>query len=392
MRDGALRLPSFRRSRGLVGRQPLGAPLKIAVISHLKYPIRQPYLGGLEKHTHLMTRLLIQRGHEVTLFASAGSDPALGPVAVCPPTGEATGDPVGDAAIDAAEEAAYAVIVEAIAGGDFDVVHNNCLHSLPLYRRAEMGLPMVTVLHTPPFEPFEDGVRDAAGDMTVLSVSRTLAAEWRDIVPDPIVVGNGIELSSFPFSPTPDPDGHAFWSGRIVPEKGLHLAIDAARRAGVKLEFAGPRKPGRYWSEEIAPRLGPDTIDLGHLAQPDLARAIGRARAVLVTPRWEEPFGLVVAEAIACGTPVAGFRRGALSDILGPEAGRLAVPDDVEDLARALREAMMLDRAACRARAEATVDAETMIDRYEAVYRSLVGGIGRRREAPRELVLDALGQ
>jgi glycosyltransferase involved in cell wall biosynthesis len=365
--------------------------LKIAVISHLKYPIGQPYLGGLEMHTHLLTRLLLRRGHDVTLFASAGSDPQLGTVAVCPPTGEATGDPVGDAAIDAAESAAYASIVEAISGGGYDLVHNNSLHSLPLYWRDRLDAPVVTVLHTPPFDPLTEGVREAAPDMEVLAVSRTLAAEWREIVPNLSVVGNGIELGAFPFSPTPDRDAYVFWSGRIVPEKGLHLAIEAARRAGVRLLFAGPRRMGRYWSEEIAPRLGSDTIDLGHLSQPELAAAIGGARAVLVTPRWEEPFGLVVAEAIACGTPVAGFRRGALADILGPDAGRLARADDVDGLARVLMEAMTLDRFACRARAEATVDVETMIDRYEEVYRSLVvPALPAAR--PRELMLDGVGK
>ena len=363
--------------------------MKIAVISHLKFPIAQPFSGGLEMHTHLMTQSLLRRGHEVTLFASAGSDPALGTVAVCPPTGESNGTPESTAAIDAAEEAAYVSIVDSVANGDFDLIHNNSLHPLPLFERRQFDAPMVTVLHTPPFDPLERGVRDAADDMVTLAVSRTLAVEWREIAPDAIVVGNGIPLRTFPFSPKPDADVHAFWSGRIVPEKGLHLAIDAARRAGVRLVFAGPRKMSPYWLEEILPRLGPDITDLGHLSQPELARAIGRARVVLVTPRWEEPFGLVVAEAIACGTPVAGFRRGALYDILGADAGRLAIPDDVDDLARALLEAMNLDRSHCRARAEATVDVETMIDRYEDIYRALVRPKMIRIEAPRELLLAA---
>jgi len=368
--------------------------LKIAVISHLKFPIRQPHFGGLEMHTHLMTRLLIERGHDVTLFASAGSDPKLGTVAVCPPTGEAIGDPLFDASIDAAEEAAYASIVESIATGGFDIVHNNSLHSLPLYRRRELGAPMVTVLHCPPFDPLEGGMRDAAGDMPIISVSRTLCKDWVDIVPNPIVISNGIELSVFPYSATPDADDHAFWSGRIVPEKGLHLAIEAARLAGVKLYFAGPRKvgSGTYFTDVIAPLLGPDTVDLGHLTPAELAVQIGRAKAVLITPRWEEPFGLVVAEAISCGTPVAGFRRGALPDILGLEGGRLADPDDARDLARALREAMTLDRARCRARAEATVDAEIMIDRYEDIYRSLVRPYAQPLVREPALVFDGLGR
>ena len=354
--------------------------MKIAILAHLKHPIRQPFLGGLEMHTHLLARRLLARGHDVTLFAAEGSDPTIGTVAICPPTGEATADPIGDAAIDAAEDAAYARMIEEVRSGGFDVVHNNSLHSLPLYRRDRLGAPMVSVLHTPPFHPLDGGMREAARDTTILAVSRTLAAEWRDLVPDAIVVGNGIELAAFPFAPVPAPDTHAFWSGRIVPEKGLHLAIEAARRARMRLVFAGPRRlDSAYWRDEIAPRLGPDIMDLGHLSQAALAVAIGRATAVLVTPRWEEPFGLVVAEAIACGTPVAGFRRGALADILGEEAGRLAIPDDVDDLARALREATGLRRAACRARAEATLDAGTMIEAYEEAYRK---AMRRRAQSP----------
>ncbi|WP_251982289.1 glycosyltransferase, partial [Methylobacterium sp. B1] len=136
-------------------------------------------------------------------------------------------------------------------------------------------------------------------------------------------------------------------------EKGLHLAIDAARAAGLPLTFAGPKLNPGYWAAEIAPRMGPDLTHLGHLAHRDLAHHLGRARVAIVSPRWEEPFGLVVAEALACGTPVAAFRRGAMPDILDASCGRLARPDDPQDLAVAIREAAGLSRRACRDRAEA---------------------------------------
>ena len=106
----------------------------------------------------------------------------------------------------------------------------------------------------------------------------------------------------------------------------------------------------------------------------------------LVSPRWEEPFGLVVAEALACGTPVAGFRRGALPDILDRETGRLAEPDDAFDLARAVGEAAELDRASCRRRAEALFDADRMVDAYEDVYRHMLGRAGApSAHSPEEL-------
>lgn len=340
--------------------------MRIAIVAHLKYPIAQPFAGGLELHTHLTAARLRQRGHDVVLFAATGSDPAVGTAAICDPTGEA--DAHG------AEGPAYRTIMARIAEGGFDLVHNNSLHDLPLRASRGLATPMVSVLHTPPFLPYTDGMRARDPRMPILAVSASLAEAWHGIVPDAEVVGNGIDLDAFPFSACPAEAGYAFWSGRIVPEKGLHLAIDAARAAGLPLVFAGPRHSGAYWNEEIAPRLGAGVTDAGHLAQRDLAARLGRACVALVSPRWEEPFGLVVVEALACGTPVAGFRRGALPDILSAETGRLATPDDPRDLARAAREAMTLDRAACRRRAGKHYDVEGMIDAYERVYRRMLAG------------------
>lgn len=345
-----------------------GTRVKIAVLAHLKYPIGQPYAGGLEMHTHLLTVALKRCGHEVTLFASRGSDPDIAPVMLCDPTGDALEDPEREDAIDRAEHDAYRRMMDMVAVGGFDLVHNNALHDLPLRESARLGIPFVTVLHTPPFESLVGGVVAADPTMAFLAVSPSLAQEWSGIVPGAQVVGNGVDLSTFAFEQTPDDPPHAFWSGRIVPEKGLHLAIDAARAAGLPLDFAGPKLNPAYWDAEIAPRLGPDLRHLGHLSHRDLARHIGRARVAIVSPRWEEPFGLVVAEALACGTPVAAFRRGAMPDILDASCGCLAAPDDAEDLARAIRGAADLSRRACRDRAEALYDAEAMTERYLEVY------------------------
>lgn len=133
-----------------------------------------------------------------------------------------------------------------------------------------------------------------------------------------------------------------------------------------------------YWDQEIAPRLGPDLTHLGHLAHRDLARHLGRARVAIVSPRWEEPFGLVVAEAPACGTPVAAFRRGALPDILDETCGRLAEPDDALSLAEAIRGAVGLSRRACRDRAEALYDAEAMFERYFEIYEDVIANASER--------------
>ncbi|WP_342162761.1 glycosyltransferase family 4 protein [Methylobacterium sp. SD21] len=352
--------------------------MKIAVLAHLKYPIGQPHAGGLEMHTHLLTAALRRRGHEVVLFASKGSDPALEPVMLCEPTGCAVANPEREEEIDRAEAEAYRRMMDMVAAGGFDLVHNNALHALPLQESARLGLPWVTVLHTPPFESLTQGVVVADPDMAFLAVSPSLAQEWSEIVPHAQVVGNGVDLSTFAYGATPDDPPYAFWSGRIVPEKGLHLAIDAARAAGLPLVFAGPKMNPIYWDQEIAPRLGPDLTHLGHLAHRDLARHLGRARVAIVSPRWEEPFGLVVAEALACGTPVAAFRRGALPDILDETCGRLAEPDDALSLAEAIRGAVGLSRRACRDRAEALYDAEAMFERYFEIYEDVIAHASER--------------
>lgn len=346
--------------------------MKIALLAHLKYPIAQPFSGGLEMHTHLLARTLRARGHRVTLFASEGSDPEDWLEALCPPTGSAF-DAVSEARVDRVEHEAYAAMMDAVARGGFDLVHNNSLHFLPLLRAPEIGVPMVTALHTPPFEPFVRGTRARARDMAFAAVSASLARAWRGLIDEPRVIGNGIDLGAFAFSPAPKGEPHAVWMGRLVPEKGPHLAIDAARAAGLPLVFAGPRSDPAYWDAAIAPRLGPDVTYLGHLAHADIARRVGEAHVALCTPRWEEPFGLVLAEFLACGTPVAAFARGAIPDILDETCGVLAGADDVAALGRAVTRAMRLDRGDCRRRAEHLFDADTMTDRYEALYGEVLG-------------------
>jgi glycosyltransferase involved in cell wall biosynthesis len=346
--------------------------VKIAVLSHLKFPISPPFAGGLERHTHATVAGLQARGHDVTLFAAEGSDPALRPVEMCPPTGPHTGDAAHDTIIDAAEHAAYTRMMAAVAKGGFDVVHVNCLHGLPLLESRRIAAPTVVVLHVPRFEPFATALDRARPHVAVVAVSRQLAKLWDDGRSAIEVIGNGVDLAAFAPAPPDEIGPNAFWSGRIGPEKGLHLAIDAARMAGLELAFAGPRTDEDYWQAEIAPRLGPDLRDLGHLGEAALAGHLSRSRVAVISPCWEEPFGLVVVEALACGTPVAAFARGAIPDLVDEATGRLAAPDGVAELARAIREASALDRDACRARAEARFGIDIMLDRYEALYRRVV--------------------
>lgn len=348
--------------------------LRIGIIAHLKHPIAEPFAGGLEMHTHLLARHLRDRGHGVTIFASTRSDPALGLEPICDETAMmAVGvDEAGDVAFFR-EHHAYLSLMNRLRTSDFDLIHNNSLHYLPVSMADALPMPMVTTLHTPPFCWLESGIRLSRSPQSrFVSVSESIRRAWHPVTPVGDVILNGIDLDRFVFQPVPTTMPYLVWYGRIVPEKGLHHAMDAARTVGLPLRFAGPILDEDYHREQIAPRMGLGTEYLGHLDHVALAQVIGGAAAFVCTPCWDEPYGLVVAEALACGVPVAAFARGAIPEILTSDCGVLARADDATDLASAVSKALLLDRAACRRRAETLCDARVMIDGYERLYRQMI--------------------
>lgn len=349
--------------------------MRIAIIAHLKHAIREPFTGGLEKHTAILARGLTRRGHDVTLFASTRSDPATKLEAICDETTllEAGVEEASDPAFFL-EHHAYLRLMLDLRHRSFDVIHNNSLHYLPISMADAIRTPMLTTLHTPPFCWLESGVRLGPPVMRYAAVSNATARMWSSIAPRIEVVPNGIDLSGITLNTSSDRDQYLVWCGRIVPEKGLELAIATALQVGLPLWIAGPVSDSAYYDAVIRPLLSDRAVHVGHLQQESLAALVGGAKVALVTPRWEEPYGLVVAEALASGTPVAAFRRGGVTEILDATCGALAEPDDVEDLARAVRRAMTLDRAACRRRAEQVCNAERMLDGYEAIYADLSSG------------------
>lgn len=347
--------------------------MRIGIIAHLKYPIREPFAGGLEMYTHFLARSLRTRGHQVTVFASTRSDERLGVEAICDATAlDACGSAEAEDEAFFREHHAYLTLMNELRHRRFDVVHDNSLHYLPVTMADALPMPMVATLHTPPFAWLESGVRlSRQRNVTFVPISQSVARYWSPITPVSGIISNGIDLNRFAYRSQPSPARYWIWYGRIVPEKGLHLAIEAARLAGVHLKFAGPVSDQSYFDREIAPRMHDQVTYLGHLDHDGLAGEIGGASAYLCTPCWEEPFGLVVAEALACGVPVASFARGAIPEIIDATCGVLARADDVADLARAGLAAENLSRIACRRRAEARCDAAAMIDGYERLYRQL---------------------
>ncbi|MFJ4632942.1 glycosyltransferase [Streptomyces sp. NPDC088847] len=349
---------------------------RVALIASARFPITEPFAGGLEAHTWGLARALTRRGHRVELFAAPGSDPVLEtrelPVrrAVLSPAARADASMPSHTWME--EHHAYlGLMLDLARDGErrFDVVHNNSLHYLPVAMASALSIPVITTLHTPPTPWLESAIQTSdACPVVFTAVSRCTASAWQQTVPEALVVRNGIDTDFW----TPGSGGPGLvWSGRMVPEKGPHLAIRAARAAGVPLRLAGPVSDEQYFETQVAPLLGGGVQYVGHLGRKELAQLVGRAAAALVTPSWDEPYGLVVAEALACGTPVCGFDRGALAEILTPDCGLLAPPGDVAALAELIPRAMRLGRRDARRRAETFCSLERTADDYTALYEEV---------------------
>lgn len=355
--------------------------MRIAVLAHSRHPVAQPFCGGLEAHTALTADALVDRGHQVTLFAKAGSVSRADVVEIVEADltfGRAFVDGV-DAA-DLRLDDAYAAALDVVALGGFDAVLDNTLS--PVTYRRPPDVPTLTVLHTPATLERTNAVLDAPGwapgaRHRFVAVSAHTQRDWRSRLPEVGRVLNGIDLTRWHPGDRQVDAPHAVWSGRITPEKGLDLAIDAARLAGWPLRISGPVSDATYFAAEIEPRLGEDATYVGHLRQSELRAFLAAGSVLLFSPRWDEPFGLAAVEAMACGTPVAALPAGAAAEVVDRRGGVLARRSDAESLAAALLGAVRLDRGRVRTSA-LRFGAERMVTAYERVLAGLLQGPGAR--------------
>jgi glycosyltransferase involved in cell wall biosynthesis len=340
-------------------------PLRVAVVAPPFYEIPPSSYGGIERVCYSLVEGLVERGHEVTLVAAGAARTRARFVATF-----AEAQPEGTESETATEVLHAARASAALEELDVDLVHDHT-RAGPLAAGSRATPTLVTV-HVPLAGP--DGQADlyeALGrrvSLVALSEAQRRAApqlNWAGTVP------NGIPVAEYPFRA--DKEDFLLFLGRMSPHKGVHLAIAAARRTRRRLVVAGSwtiASERAYFDDEVRPSLGDGVDWVGEVSGRERTDLLSRASCLLAPVQYEEPFGLVMVEALACGTPVVGLRAGSVPEIV--QHGETGfVCDDPSELANAIAAAERLDPARCRAHAAERFSVETMVDGYEAIYRRL---------------------
>jgi UDP-glucose:tetrahydrobiopterin glucosyltransferase len=353
--------------------------VKVAIVAPLVSPIREPQRGGSQAFLSELARGLADRGHDVHLYAAAGSE--VEGVEVID-TGidhrelEATLYRADDAGADGGPaETAFARLYALVAKNRYDVVHNHAFDAPAVRLASGPGAPVVHTLHLPPERTVADALREAVRDQpapTLACVSAAQANAWRKAVAVDAILPPYIPTRRIQFSRAAG--SGAVFAGRLSPEKGAAEAIAIARIAEIPIDVFGDRYDERYARGRIDPVSARRGVVVRPAAsQDELWKAMGSAAVVLCPVKWDEPFGMVAAEAQACGTPVVAFRRGALDEVLvDGVTGFLVAPDDLRAAAAAVGDIPALSRDACREHAETHLDIELSLDAHERLYEQLV--------------------
>jgi glycosyltransferase involved in cell wall biosynthesis len=337
--------------------------MRVGLIAPPWLPVPPRAYGGIEAVIDRLARGLVDAGHGVLLAAPANS---TCPVPRVAGTEEASEE--GPLCAETNTELRH-VIRSYQAMSDVDVIHDHTA-SGPLLHRRNRSTPVVTTLHGP-FDAKLSAIYGAFRDVSVIAISRHQATTALG-VPVARVIHHGIDVAAVPEG-TGD-GGYACFLGRMSPEKGPREAALIARAAGVPLRMAAKlREPAErdYFDTAVKPLLSSEVEYVGELGCEDKLKLLGGSFALLNPLRWAEPFGLVMIEALATGTPVVATPEGSAPEIIDDgvtgylRRGRSA-------LASALLDAAELDRRACRAQAQLRFDADVMIRKHLDLYEELL--------------------
>ena len=351
--------PSSRRTRPPRTSQPL----RVGVIAGPYIPVPPPAYGGTETMIHNLCVGLDRLGHEVHLVTVGDSTCPVRRSAVFEGPPGSIGEPTAEIVH---ARAAYAVL------GDVDVIHDHTAIGPQLGSGTNGGIPVVTTVHGPFTPELRMMHATRPPGLALVAISHAQRAMAPDLDID-AVIHHGVDLDLH--RPGPGGGGYLMSIGRMSPDKGPDRAIEIARRAGLPLVLAAKmREPGEiaYFEDHVRPLLGPDVTFVGEADVDTRLDLLRHAEALLNPILWPEPFGLVMAESLACATPVLAFRRGAAPEIVDDgTTGFLC--DDLDDMVAAVERLGELDRAACRAAAAERFSRERMATDHQTLYARLAG-------------------
>ncbi len=373
--------------------------MKIALIAALVTPIAQPFVGGAQVLLHDLALGLARRGHQVTLFAASGSKleamsertDAVDQVEIVEIPVEAgefalANFQAGEStlATDKAFMRQSQLFLEIFlkinqAAPRFDIAHA-LAYDWPVFAFGPLSdVPVVHTLGQAAGDPYIEDLLQVAqrikGSSQAVTVSRACAATYKGQIEFDRIIYNGIDTAAIPWGE--QGTGYLLFTGRMAPEKGPELAIQIARQAGRRLVLTGGIYDRGFFERAVAPELSSDPrLDYrGHLRREEVYRLMSGADGVLFTSRWEEPFGLVIAESLAAGTPVIAWERGAAPEIVSHNRTGFLLPfGDIAGAALAVGRLGELDRAECRRQVETRFGLDKMLENYEAYYNEVIAG------------------
>lgn len=341
-------------------------PLRIGLIAPPWLSVPPQRYGGTEQVVDDLARGLSSAGHEVLLYATGDS--------TCPvatrwtyPSGRS--ERIGEAVIELRH---LLDAREALA--DADIVHDHTVVGPVLAAvsaAAARPTPCVTTCHGPFDQDLLPIYRRVAAHVPLIAISRHQATTAAD-VPVAAVIHHGVDPARYPVGR--GDGGYLLFLGRMAPSKGVDVAARVARAAGAELKIAAKmREPSEraYFEESVRPLLGQGVEFIGEVGGVDKLELLGGATALLNPIRWDEPFGMVMIEALACGTPVVATPHGSVPEIVDHGVTGFVV-DGVAALTAALSQLDELDRAACRAVVESRFSAQRMVDDHVQLYRRLI--------------------
>jgi glycosyltransferase involved in cell wall biosynthesis len=335
--------------------------MRVAMLSSISWRTPPRAYGPWELTTSLLTEALVERGVDVTLFATLDSVTRATLDGVIP-RGYSE-DPSIDAKVAEALHIAHCFE----RADEFDLIHNQA-DFMPLTWSRLVETPMLTTIHgfsSPRIVPVFKQYGDRSAYVAISDADRHPSLSYA------ATIHHGIPIDEFPFDPVGSDD--LLFFGRIHPDKGAGEAIRAARAAGRKLVMAGIVQDEGYHAREVQPFIDGDRVQYrGVIGGADRTRALGHARAMLHLIGFEEPFGLSVVEAMACGTPVIAYPKGSMPELIVDGVTGFLV-DSFDEAIAAIERVGEIDRAACREHVAENFTVERMADRYLEVYQRLTG-------------------